>query len=216
MIRLQAIANLIENAKNVVDIGSDHAFLSLLLIKQKRAQIVYNIEKNKSPYEVSVKNTKFFENQIINILSDGFAGFDKNIVVDYCVISGMGAHNMLNILNACQNQINNLILCANNNVNLIREFAYEKNYNFIKDFSVLENNRIYPIIWLSNSAGIKPLNDEKSLYCGLDILKQEDNYYKLDLENKISLLKKHKNLKENNYAKYLELQIYIQELQRWK
>ncbi|MDE7222003.1 MAG: class I SAM-dependent methyltransferase, partial [Ureaplasma sp.] len=47
--RLNKICQLINNANYVVDIGSDHAFLSIALIEQSRAKFVTNIEINKSP-----------------------------------------------------------------------------------------------------------------------------------------------------------------------
>ncbi|MDE5545821.1 MAG: class I SAM-dependent methyltransferase, partial [Malacoplasma sp.] len=86
--RIREIANLINNAKIVVDVGSDHAQLSIFLISENRSDVVYNLEKNEKPFLNSVNNTKKYVNKIFNINSDGFEKFDKSLEIDYCTISG--------------------------------------------------------------------------------------------------------------------------------
>ncbi|MDE6894036.1 MAG: class I SAM-dependent methyltransferase, partial [Malacoplasma sp.] len=101
--RIREIANLINNTKIVVDVGSDHAQLSIFLISENRANLVYNIEKNDKPFLNSVNNTKKYKDKIINLKSDGFEKFDKSIEIDYCTISGMGSKTMIEILCKCIN-----------------------------------------------------------------------------------------------------------------
>ncbi|MDE5775156.1 MAG: class I SAM-dependent methyltransferase, partial [Malacoplasma sp.] len=40
--RIREIANLINDGKIVVDVGSDHAQLSIFLISENRCKLVYN------------------------------------------------------------------------------------------------------------------------------------------------------------------------------
>lgn len=211
--RIEAIANLINNANIVVDVGSDHAKLSTILVSNNKANTVYNIEKNEKPYLNSVNNTKKFKN-IINIKSDGFKEFDKSINIDYCTISGMGALTMIDILCKTPNKISNIILCPNNNEHLIRLFAHNNFYKIKKDFIISDNHILYSIIWLSKDEGIKASKKSKNLYCGNFKFKKEDPFYKEFLMNKISLFENIDNLKKKNKSKFKELQIYKKELRK--
>ncbi|MDE7075374.1 MAG: class I SAM-dependent methyltransferase, partial [Malacoplasma sp.] len=177
--RIREIANLINNTKIVVDVGSDHAQLSIFLISENRANLVYNIEKNDKPFLNSVNNTKKYKDKIINLKSDGFEKFDKSIEIDYCTISGMGSKTMIEILCKCINKIKNIIVCPNNNEYLIRKFAYDNFYKIKKDFFIRENEIFYPIIWLSKSEGIKQKNFKKNLLCGEKKVKKDDLLYPL-------------------------------------
>ncbi|MDE7099842.1 MAG: class I SAM-dependent methyltransferase, partial [Malacoplasma sp.] len=102
--RIREIANLINDGKIVVDVGSDHAQLSIFLISENRCKLVYNIEKNEKPFLNSCNNTKKYKDKIINIKSDGFDLFDKSLEIDYCIISGMGSKTMIEILCKCTNK----------------------------------------------------------------------------------------------------------------
>lgn len=213
--RIQIIANLIENADLVVDVGSDHAQLSILLISQNKCQKVINIEKNLKPFENSVNNTKQFGDKITNILSDGFQKIDKNIVLDYVVIAGMGAKTMVDIICKCENKINNIIFCPNNNDNLIRQFAYNNFYKVKKDITIFENSFYYSLIWLSKNDGIK-LKTKKDFLIGNKKMKKEDSLFFSLLESKINKLENIENLKKQNKNKYKELQLYRKILKKWQ
>lgn len=214
--RIRAISNLINNTNIVVDVGSDHAQLSIFLISENRSNVVYNIEKNNKPFLNSVKNTSKYKDRIFNIESDGFEKFDSSITIDFCTISGMGAVNIIDILCKSSNKIKNIIVCPNNNENLIRLFAYNNFYRIKKDFTIKENGLLYPIIWLNKDEGIKPKKRKKYLICGNKKNKKEDTLYLEYLENKISQLESIPNLKEKNREKYKDLCIFRKELKKWK
>lgn len=214
--RIREIANLINDAKIVVDVGSDHAQLSIFLISENRCNLIYNIEKNEKPFLNSVKNTEKYKGKIINIKSDGFENFDKNIEIDYCTISGMGAKTIVEILCKSLNRIKNIIVCPNNNEFLIRKFAYDNFYKIKKDFFIKENGIFYPIIWMSKNDGVRQKGFKKNLLCGEKKMKKDDFLYSSFLKNKISSLEKIDNLKNNNKEKYIELKIYKKELKKWQ
>lgn len=213
--RLATIAELIPNTELIVDVGSDHAQLSILLVNSNKAKKVINIEKNLKPFNTSKENTKQYKN-IENIHSDGFEKFDPNIKIDFLTIAGMGSKLMVDIICKSRNKIDNIILCPNNNENLIREFAYKNFYKINKDITIKENDIFYPIIWLSKTKGIKPSFWKSKWYIGNKNLKKEDLLYKDFLEYKIANLKKIENLKKMNKEKYKEYKIYLKELKKWQ
>jgi len=74
MNRIAAIANRIKKEKCIVaDIGSDHAFLALEILKNKKVNKIYNIEINQKPLNMSINNTRKYAttNKVINVLNDG-------------------------------------------------------------------------------------------------------------------------------------------------
>lgn len=209
--RISEIANLINNANIVVDVGSDHALLSILLIEKKRSKKVINIEKNLKPFEQSKKNTLKYKNEITNILSDGFEKFDPNIHINYLVISGLGSNTILKILGKCKNKVDNLILCSNNNEHLIRFFAKKNKYFIKEDKTIIDNNFFYSLLWLSKKEG-KKIFLNRTCYLGIKKIKKNDKNYFKYLEYKIKNLNKIKNLDKKNKKKYQELKWYQKQL----
>lgn len=214
--RLLEIANLINKTDLVVDLGSDHAQLSILLISQNKAKKVINIEKNIQPFNVGVKNTLKYKDRIENILSDGFDKIDKNIKIDYLVIAGMGAKNMVNIVSKSENKIDNIIFCPNNNEHLIREFAYNNFYLINKDLTINDNGVFYSLFWLSKINGFKPKNNKKYFYLGYKKNSKSDYLFKDLCQLRIKSLEKIPNLKKQNPEKYKELKFYKKVVKKWK
>nr|MDE5617639.1 class I SAM-dependent methyltransferase [Ureaplasma sp.] len=147
--RLNKICQLINNANYVVDIGSDHAFLSIALIEQSRAKFVTNIEINKSPLNNGYKNVcaKKLQKQINFFLNDGLLNLDLKKEIDYLCISGMGADNIIQILkNNKNNIVKNYILQANTDISKLKYFLLNNGFIISNEIIVLENKRYYEII----------------------------------------------------------------------
>lgn len=204
--RIKEIASFIEKCQVVVDIGSDHALLSTTLIDNNQCSFVYNLEKNEQPFLNSVKNTskQKYLNKIINIKSDGFANFDSNLVIDYCVISGMGGKNIVDIISLCQNKVNYFLLCPNNNMPIIRNWAKKNNYKIVEEKTIVENKIYYEIILLSKLKGKKIFLSQQVNY-GIASLKEKDLLYLEMLKQKANVdslvLDK---IKKNNLKKWKE------------
>lgn len=213
--RIEEIAKLINNANLVVDVGSDHAQLSILLISQQKAKKVINIEKNLKPYQNSVNNTKEYQDKIENILSDGFDKFDKSIDIDYLTIAGVGAKTMLDIVLKSSNKIENIIFCTNNNEHLLREFAYNNFYKIKKDLTIIDNDFFYTLLWLSKHEGLKPKGSKKFFYLGHKQNKKDDYFYRSFLESKINSLSKIEDLKSKNKIKYKQLKWFTKAKMKW-
>lgn len=208
--RINEISNLIDNANVCVDVGSDHAYLSIELIKNQKTKVVYNLEKNLGPFNNSVKNTKDYPDKIFNILSDGFKFFNENIEIDYCIISGMGGNTITSILNGIKNKINALVLCPNNNSYLIRKWAKQNKWKIYLEKTIIDNGIYYEIICLSKNKGIK-IFLKNQLFFGSRKLKKNDCLYidklKNELEKSNYLILKQKN--KSKYRMYKKIKKYI-------
>ena len=56
--RLKAIMNFVPNGSRVADIGTDHGYLAIELIKSNIAEFVIASDKNSKPLAAAQKNTK--------------------------------------------------------------------------------------------------------------------------------------------------------------
>lgn len=189
--RLQKIYDLINHdTDHVVDIGADHAFLSIELVKNHKAKQVSNIEINQQPLDNGFKNVSKHNltEKIHFYLNDGLKNLSLTKPIDYICISGMGADNIINIL---ENNSNNFpkyfLLQANTDCAKLRKFLYHNFYKIILEDLVYENGRYYEIIQ-AEIIDSKLNYTESDLYIG-PFLKQ-----KTTDEFKDYLLKKHEYL----------------------
>lgn len=174
-IRIKSIANLIENVNIVLDIGSDHALLSILLINENRAQHVINVEKNDLPFQNSVNATRAFSQQITNKKSNGFDNLEPFIFIDICTIMGMGGATIIKILNnATSRNVKKYILQPNNNELKVRQWVKENNWKINFEDLIKENNIIYELFVLSRTEGYVPHTKEEQLFGKINLIKNKD------------------------------------------
>lgn len=208
--RIKSIKNFINKANVCVDVGSDHAHLSLFLIKENRSQYVYNIEKNDGPLKNSINNTREYKDRIFNIKSDGFKTFDKSINIDYCIISGMGTNTIIDILDNCKNNVSDFIICSNNNYEILRKWIKKNKYKIYDELTILDNNIFYEIICFSKEKGNKLLFNSQ-LNFGIRKIKKNDKLYIQKLKDELNrsnyLFFKDKN--KRKYNKYKKIERYI-------
>ncbi|GAA5414605.1 tRNA (adenine(22)-N(1))-methyltransferase TrmK [Ureaplasma ceti] len=135
--RLLAVANLIKSHNHqvsVIDVGSDHAYLSIYLVENGLADRVTNIEVNELPLKNGYENVQKHNllDKIDFVLNDGFKNLDLKRAIDYVTISGMGATSIMNIVENNLHQVPQYyIVQPNNDVHKLRSFL--KNHNYIID-----------------------------------------------------------------------------------
>ena len=220
MNRINAIARRIKKKECIVaDIGSDHAFLALTLLKNKNVDKIYNIEINEKPLNVSINNTKPYikTKRVVNVLNDGLSKWKYDKRFDYVVISGMGGKNIINIIKNIDGdiQIDNFILVPNNGTTSLRKFLSKQGWYFQYEQTILEHNYYYQLIHVSKHKTIKSLlaKDKNDYYFGIYNLKHQsvnfNNMLKQRLEfikNNPQAIKYNKNMKQemeliNDYFK---------------
>lgn len=148
--RLQAIADLIEYGETMADIGTDHGFLPVYLIKT-----------GKCPYtiatDISQNSLKKAENLILSegILNDCSArvgnGLDPidNAEVDNVVIAGMGGILMTDILSADLNKsrsFKKFILQPRSKLYYLRKWIRDNDFTIKKERIVKEGERFCEIL----------------------------------------------------------------------
>ena len=141
--RLDEIANLINN-EEIIDIGCDHALLDIYLTLHKNIKCIASdiSEKVLEKARFNVKKYEL-EDKIEIVKSNGLENIElKNQTI---VIAGMGTHTILDILK--DKQINNsLLICSNNDYELLRRKICEKKYYIKEEKAVYDNKHWYIII----------------------------------------------------------------------
>lgn len=147
--RLKLVASFVEENKNVIDVGCDHALLDIYLnINRNNIRTVASDIKE-GPLEIAKNNIKKYhlEDKIEVRLGNGIDTIDDKI--DTIVISGMGGLTIIGILKYKKYLLKNvdtIILSPNNEVFKTRKEITKLGY-FIEDEELIEEKKqIYHVI----------------------------------------------------------------------
>lgn len=196
MNRIEAIYSFIDLKDRVVDVGCDQAKLGILLAKRNQKSIA----SDKSPKVIeraSLDIRKLGLDNLIDLrVSNGLQNI-KEKEADTLVLSGMGTHTILEILNSTKIKFNKIITISNNYHDILRDKMNELNYKVDKELIIKENNKYYNLILFTK--GIKKYS-QKELLLGLN---QVDNeLYKEYLNH---LLNKYKTIKKSSKDKNIKI-----------
>ncbi|MDO4963346.1 MAG: class I SAM-dependent methyltransferase [bacterium] len=188
--RLQAVATLVDIGSRVIDVGCDHAYLDIFLTLNNGNNCIAT-DINSNALNVAKSNIKKYKlsKKIKTVLTDGLDGLDIKYD-DTIVISGMGTHTILDILNT--NKLSNtLIISSNNDIELLRIEVVKLGY-FI-DSEIFLYDKGVPYIIIKFIKGVKYY--KKIDYSIGPILKNNKEYicYLINKNNKVlTVIKKSK------------------------
>lgn len=192
MNRIEAIYSFIDLKDRVVDVGCDQAKLGILLAKRNQKSIASDISE-KVIEKASLDIRKLELNNLIDLrVSDGLSNIKEN-EADTLVLSGMGTHTILEILEYTNLRFKKIITISNNYHDILRNKMNELNYKVDKEQIVKENNKYYNLILFTE--GTKEYS-KKELLLGLNHI--DNNLYKEYLSH---LLNKYKKIKESSKDK---------------
>ena len=98
--RLEAACKFVQPGDRVADIGCDHGYLGIYLLKNNIASHIYASDINEGPLNAAVFNSEKFgvRDRMQFFLSDGVRSIPQDF--DTLVCAGMGADTMISILEA--------------------------------------------------------------------------------------------------------------------
>ncbi len=145
--RLSVIAALVPFGARVCDIGTDHGYLSIELIKNGKAKSVIAADIGEKPLKNAEKNIK--NNSVDNIelrLSDGFDKISAE-EFDTAVIVGIGGEVIAGILKRgilkLKKNNKTLILQPTTSPEFLRKFLFENGFEITEELPIFENNKVY-------------------------------------------------------------------------
>ncbi len=196
--RLEAIYQLFDCDK-VIDVGSDHGYLPLTLLKNQRVNEAIIVEVNQGPLDNAIKNTKKFGlmSKTTHILSDGLQTVDAKLVSGGVIIAGMGGKLIEQIIKndlAKFKQVK-LFLQPNNNEARLRKFLNQSGFEITKNILVEDDGIIYEIIVAQ--LGVQTLSSEE-IFFGYKT-NSEELFTKKWLNQKIHLEKLINEIRDNGH-----------------
>lgn len=148
--RLDAIIDLVPKCDVAADIGTDHAYVPISLIKKNIVLRCIASDLREGPLKIARGNIS--KNNLSDVietrLGEGLSVIAEGEV--HCIIiSGMGGTLIKNILEEGRDVIScntTLILQPNKYPSDVRYWLYKNNYDIYKEKLVLEDKRMYNII----------------------------------------------------------------------
>ena len=175
MTRLEKISSYISDNEKVLDVGCDQALLSKILAKRKiysiasdlRPNIIENAKKNLTPLEKEYI-TFSVSNGVPTILNEEYT----------LVLSGMGAHTILDILKNSNYRFNKIITISNNNHDILRTEMSKLNYYVLEEEIIKEKGKFYNLIVFDN---VKRDCSKEQILVGInhknkELLKEKNEY----------------------------------------
>ena len=164
--RMRAVLNFVHAGSRVADVGADHAYLSIELIKCGRASKVIATEKNVEPFEAARKNISAagLENIIDVRFGDGLQVLTADEVDTIC-IAGMGGALIVKILDDAPEVVQSarsLILQPMNAAEKVRAWLTENNWTIIDEDLAESAGIIYEIICAEKNSVQKTFKRESS------------------------------------------------------
>lgn len=153
--RINTMINFVASGSRVADIGADHGYLAIELVKTHRADYVIATDKNFGPLEAAKKNISAagLEDVIETRLGDGLQVLSVGEVDTIC-IGGMGGALICAILEESPqifSSTENFIFQPMNAADKLKNYLTNKNF-YIADIDLAESGGIiYEIIFATKS-----------------------------------------------------------------
>ena len=211
--RLKLVGDYVDKGSVPLDIGCDHAKLSIYLLKEKNFPFVYASDNKIGPLNQAKENVNYYNlaDKIELIKTEGLNSLNDKI--DTITITGMGGLTINKMFLENKNKLTNIktiILSPNNFIKEVRETINKLGYYLKDEELVEESNKLYHILVFSK--GNKTYSD-KELYLGPILMTKNKEiikkYYRNELSNinKVLLnikVPKAKQEKLEKFKKYLE------------
>ena len=190
--RLKTIGDLVPLSSYPLDIGCDHALLSIYLVKEKEMKKALASDNKSSPLKKAKENVNFYKvkDKVKLVEAEGLDSYEEGI--DTITISGMGGLNINKILDDNKKylkNINTLILSPNNYSIAVKRKLTKLGYHIENEVLVKESNIIYEILVFKKG---RKYYSYKKLFLGPILMTKQDNltkeYYKNILASKEALL----------------------------
>ncbi len=209
--RLLKVKNLVEKSNTVLDVGTDHGYVPISLITEKRAEKVIAADINEGPLKNADKNIRLAGlSEFIELrLGSGLVPVQKG-EADTVIIAGMGGILIADILKESYQKVidvKRLILQPMYSQEILRKYLIENGFEIIKEYLVKENEKIYNIIDAKPGKEKRSYDEESFLKFGHpEIIDRDETYYHYIEKRKNHAVKLYESLKKAKQPKEDEME----------
>ena len=191
--RLKAVVDMVTEGNIAADIGTDHGYVPIYLIKNNISKKAYALDINEGPLKMAAKNIRLegLSDKITTVLSDGMEQMKDNMA-ESVIIAGMGGDLIVDILSRGSRikGIKELVLSPHKRIDLVRKFLSQNCWEIIKEDMVMDGGKYYTII--------KAVKGQNTEYTDVELL-----YGKYLLETKNQVLKQYLKKENEKFSKIL-------------
>ncbi len=190
--RLQAVADFVPPASSVADIGTDHGYLAIELLKINSTRRVIAADLNAGPCQAARRTISEagFSDSIEVRQGDGLAALTPGEVDTVC-IAGMGGKLEADILEARPDvtaQLKCLVLQPQNGFEYLRDWLYTHDWHIEDEKLAKVDGRVYQII--KAVQGKEEMLTEPELILGPVLIKKRPELFADHVQNNIDQLDK--------------------------
>lgn len=147
--RLQVCAGLVAPGDRVADVGCDHGYLSIYLLKNGIAASVIASDINEMPLQSAMRNAEKYDvkDKMSFYLSDGVRNIPRDF--DTLVCAGMGADTMVSILEAApwlRSAQYRLILQCQSKTPMLRQYLSGQGWRITEESVVRDGRFLYTVM----------------------------------------------------------------------
>lgn len=161
-LRLKKIASMVDKCECIADIGTDHAYIPIDLIKEGKCNRAIASDVNKGPLKKALINIKDegLNDKVECRLGGGLSTL-KPFEANAAIIAGMGGNLIRDIIAENLSLFKNMEYCILQpvqNPEVLREYIYNMGFLIIDEELVIEDNKFYEIIKLKYDNNIKEVD----------------------------------------------------------
>lgn len=168
--RLNAVAAMVTSGHVVCDVGCDHGYVSIFLVKTKKCPKVYALDVREGPLERARQHVEAYAcTEYIEIIrSDGMKEMPSGIA-DTLILAGMGGRLVIKILSESMEKIRKmkeLVLQPQSEIGLVREFIRKEGFALADEDMVEEDGKYYPVmraVWDSKTGDFCENNEKQAV-----------------------------------------------------
>lgn len=200
--RLMSVASMVDSCHSIADVGTDHGYIPIYLVKSGICEKAIATDINKGPLEKARNNVRFegLEQAIECRRGSGFSPLVAG-EVQGTVIAGMGGNLIKDIIEDGLEIFKSLkfsILQPVQNAEVLRKYVYEKGFKIIDEELAFSDDKFYEIIKVQY--GEKPvILDEFDYEISPVLIKKNNELVKAFIEYKYNkYVKIHNTIKDDS------------------
>ena len=146
---LQRCADYIGCANRIADIGCDHGYLGISLLKNGQVKSVIAADIRPMPLQAAKENAKRFgfDEQMEFFLSDGASAIPRDF--DVMVCAGMGADTMISIIENApwlKSTSYRFVLQCQSKTAMLRKYLNENGFSIVRESAIKDGRFLYSVI----------------------------------------------------------------------
>lgn len=147
--RLRACCNFVPRGCRIADIGCDHGYLSIYLLKENIVSSVIASDINEQPLNSAIQNAEKYgvRDRISFYLSDGVRAIPQEF--DCMICAGMGADTMISILDAApwlKSRKYTLVLQCQSKTPFLRRYLSDNGYRIYEEAVLRDGKFLYTVM----------------------------------------------------------------------